>query len=1095
MRRLLIALLALPAWAQITVSDVSTTQTQAILRYVAPSAAACTLQVADMNRSVSIASGSQAGGVVTITTPGPHGLLTGAVVYLENSGVAGWNGWQTVTGAPTPTSFTFAGGAGSSTGGTVGVLTDDVNSTLYAGANLDSRTGNITSGVNRTFVIGHRDAPVASDSNRYTRALQNNSRHHYTITCGANTYSEDFWTKDPPLGNTHNDGLPIDRANPGAYAYPTVTGAGNKAQRLIEPFTGYRAQQTGSAFIDTGVTGLCGTATVTAGGVPGYNCFSGQELFWVSADGTDARDLGKVETTNGAHWGFYTCGGSTYQPFDPLDGDQWFCIQTTDGIHNTLLKVQYGGSHAAGTPGVDIPDCALDGGVQPCLTFTIMQTPAQSVSAAGSAFSNVAKCPGTAGSTGTAEVCTQASVTSCNTGGNEYAWTPFVGTSGGATTLTVGACTQPFLDYAGNPPTAGEFPAGASVLVWSDGTNWNEDSWEFGGISSDGDALFWTREGAQDRKGWLTVFTLGDRTPAGTDANSVRVIAASSSYQVAPCTWCGIHSNFAPSVGIVTYSSNDLSILGPPGTYTSTLTSAALNVTLGVPGGLNTCPANTLGVTGQVCTSITVNGEPIRATDSANLQPVQVGDLAQIDSEYLRWVVKTSATAGWVQRGYMSTAAVHAGTTLTMACGTRNSLQAAVALWNYRADPHGVNASGNTLYIDPGWVIGHQSFNAQVQIFAGWNAAVPACPGGWGGYCYKIRQGDLATFPSATPYIGPLNPNFANIEGVGRPNDVDTHPQTCYGALWCLDGRPLDGGTDGMVGSLATPFTNVAGQLWKFAGAGSILHRKQLETIAYVGPHPYVDISGPATGNVIPTDATGDYEYCLALAANECRAGAAAGDLYVNAPAVDNAYCLYPGTAVQPTANSICFGDFGANTASLVQVGVVTQDLMGAYSRRIGGTFPIWNGQDVFWSATSAPNGLLGFGQIRCVNGNCAAPQNVSITLPPYTLLDTINRGSFQTFMVNVPPVAGASTALVEFGYDPGFFCTSRQEKCAAVGTVVSETTPFYWESEAPARPACAAGCAIAVPALPGRVIYWQYVPYTAGGVAMTPGPMGVLPN
>ena len=132
-----------------------------------------------------------------------HGLLTGAVVYLENTGIAGWDGWQTVTAIPSLSSFTFAntvqGTAGS---GNVGVLVDDVNPSLFAGADQDSRAGNVTvggvvsasgdtsqqlnpaTGKGRAFIIGHRDAEMAADGNRYSRALQTNARHHLTLTCG-----------------------------------------------------------------------------------------------------------------------------------------------------------------------------------------------------------------------------------------------------------------------------------------------------------------------------------------------------------------------------------------------------------------------------------------------------------------------------------------------------------------------------------------------------------------------------------------------------------------------------------------------------------------------------------------------------------------------------------------------------------------------------------------------------------------------------------------------------------------------------------------------------------------------------------------------
>ena len=176
-------LLCAPAWATISVS-LDTSANQAILNYTSPISGACSLQVADMNRGITIASGSQTGGTVTITTGAPHGLLSGAVVYLETTGVTAWDGWQTLTGAAT-TTFTFAGSAGTAATGNVGVLIDDLNPALFSGADQDSRAGNANVGTyGRVFVVGQRTAAIATDGNRYTRALQTASRHHYTLTCG-----------------------------------------------------------------------------------------------------------------------------------------------------------------------------------------------------------------------------------------------------------------------------------------------------------------------------------------------------------------------------------------------------------------------------------------------------------------------------------------------------------------------------------------------------------------------------------------------------------------------------------------------------------------------------------------------------------------------------------------------------------------------------------------------------------------------------------------------------------------------------------------------------------------------------------------------
>ena len=239
--RYLLALLVIPVYAQMANVNVTTSPTQAAIQYVSPAAGACSIQVADMNRAITIASVAQVSTTVTMTTAAPHGLLSGAVIYLEGSGV--WNGWQTLTGAPSTTTFTFTSAlTGGPAGGNAGVLVDDVNPTLYSGSNLDSRAGSITASNSRTFVVGTREADVASDGNRYSRALQNNSRHHFTLTCSTQTFDSEFTTQNLPLGNTWNDGTVADPANPGQYSYPTIQWS-NLAQTLIDPLTGIRSQR------------------------------------------------------------------------------------------------------------------------------------------------------------------------------------------------------------------------------------------------------------------------------------------------------------------------------------------------------------------------------------------------------------------------------------------------------------------------------------------------------------------------------------------------------------------------------------------------------------------------------------------------------------------------------------------------------------------------------------------------------------------------------------------------------------------------------------------------------------------------------------
>jgi hypothetical protein len=259
--------------------------------------------------------------------------------------------------------------------------------------------------------------------------------------------------------------------------------------------------------------------------------------------------------------------------------------------------------------------------------------------------------------------------------------------------------------------------------------------------------------------------------------------------------------------------------------------------------------------------------------------------------------------------------------------------------------------------------------------------------------------------------------------------------------------------------------------------------------MAYVGRSPLVDVSGPAS--VIPTDATGAYQYCSALAAGECANGSAVADIYVNAPFVSVPYCAYPGIAIQgDDTNSICVGSLGPYTGNVVQMGVTAQDVTGAHSRRLGAMFSRWNQQYVYWSALFAPSGLLAFSQTRWLDG--VRSEDMISILPPYpSSTDSLTRSSFIPVNVTFAPVAGVTNVLVEFGYSENgdydhFYCTSRQEACVAVGATVNEATPFYWQSETFNSLACASGCSVAIPTLPQRVTYYRTVSRNGGAVIAT---------
>jgi hypothetical protein len=1224
--------------APFSVSSVSTTSTQAILQYTAPVAGSCSLQVADMNRGISIASCSQSGGVVSCATSAPHGLLAGAVVYLEDTGL--WDGWQTLASA-SGTTLTFRSGtSGSASAGIFGVLIDDVNPALYTGASLDSRTGNIVNGLSRSFVVGHRDAPIALDGNRYSQALQAGSRHTYSLTCGTYMTSGNFSTRATPLGNTHNDGFPVDLSNPGQYAYPNIQWS-NPKQTLTDPFTGLRSfRSTGplgtasaaapfrSAIgpswtnpagpLTTGggvatCTGPCAGAlllradTLTLGHGPAYSDYNATSLEWVQAtlsassstacSGADCQvsvclTVDGVSCASGSKTITLTTSPAAYTvgtqklmdlwqtsgapPITYVDVSQ--AVGTVSYVASTkrvtwasgnFFNTKWGAGSRIVIAGTEYSVASVQNERQLTLAsgpasdgtalavsannFGVLITKSTSATNTVSVGYATFQYGSSAMTLGTELVYGQfsyAPVTVNGVAGNNF-WAGnelFWAAADGSDVRDLGLAETQYTD---SPPTVyGTQPCGgqSSFLDPLDGDSFYCDigttdgshhqdivrgkytgphtavpfgtvipdcshngntqpcltfttmvhidvvapafsaayrasgyvagDWYWdGSAGTTDDFAIHTRECCQDTKGWIFIWTLGDRTPYGTDSNSFRPIAATSSYQTAvPMTWCTIHSMGAgPDAGWVVPSFNDLA-------YPVTLTSATLNTTVGAPGGMNTCPTNPFGITGRNCTEVNTTGEP-------SLQNLRVGDLLRADWEWMRVLVKNSSTDLWLQRKSVGILASHGSTTLNTACGGYTDIISNNILWDYVHDPYGTNSSGNTLVIDPYEPGGHNTISngstdmAGVEMSSGGNYSTQcdqSVIGTGNPLCYQVRFGHIGTLPAASRTYVAGNPQFSGVVGYGNPNSVDSHPGSCT-ASWCLDSRTmLGGGSGNTLGSIGSPFTLVTGQLWKCAGCGSVLNRKLLTTMAYVGRFPLVDVSGPSSS--ISTTPVGSYTWCHARTAGECYSGSAANDVYVNAPYVSYGYCYYPGIGAQPgDANNICIGDLGANTGYLAQIGTGRQDLFGGTSRRIGTNYSRWSLMWVFWISSSNPSGSIISSNAPWLDG--VRTDNLVSVPPPYPAADSASRGTFIPVTIQSDPPAGlmVNDAIMEFGYaengDPGsFFCTTRRESCVAVSGAIRSSSPFFYEqTERYSGAACSAGCTVAIPALSQRVLYYRW--------------------
>jgi len=171
------------------------------------------------------------------------------VAQISNVSVLGVTNTQAVLQytAPDASACTVA----VSTSPTYSPLVHDVDSSIFAGSNLDNRPGSMSSGVPRTFVAGTRDAEQGLNGHWYSRALQALTPHYYQIACGALTATGTFTTGNIALGNTYNDVLPPAPSAAsnktyfytGQYAWPeflnwNTADPAARQEMVIDPQTG-----------------------------------------------------------------------------------------------------------------------------------------------------------------------------------------------------------------------------------------------------------------------------------------------------------------------------------------------------------------------------------------------------------------------------------------------------------------------------------------------------------------------------------------------------------------------------------------------------------------------------------------------------------------------------------------------------------------------------------------------------------------------------------------------------------------------------------------------------------------------------------------
>lgn len=563
------------------------------------------------------------------------------------------------------------------------------------------------------------------------------------------------------------------------------------------------------------------------------------------------------------------------------------------------------------------------------------------------------------------------------------------------------------------------------------------------------------------------------------------------------------------------------------------------------------CPTSILTnppfpATGNHCTLITVNTTVPTARIPAGEHlggSLQVGDIVDCQGEYCRVVSVVDGTHFWAQRQFSNTqygAATcvstgdvncnwsHAiGTVFNMPQGSTDRATAvylsdygAMAWWDYLADPLGLNPAdpageglpAATKYFESVFPTASH-FDWKDHIFLndnGYGATV--LPDNGKADAIRICPTSNQRFGCAPVFSINANPAFSGLAGAAYGNFGDQHPSIIspdpllFGNS-IVSGLPIfpffvDFQTTGIIGDNVAAIQTLASgatQVYKLVPMsvpGHSADTKRLVTEIFAGGYAIADVSAP--GRMLADNASDQYHSCTAAVDGECWAGSSAGDRFANAP-----YVVIPpaGTGISgitcyPTVFDLCPWILGSHQGMFSQIGMQRQDIFGTDGRAL--TWGLGVGRRTGGTTRITPDGqwqLLPIGAGAVSSSILLAKVG---SFPPYS---GVNRTEFLPYPVPVPAKAGGSTAVVDYGFDENFRCSTRNDSCVANGNAVNSANPFYWLSQMVALhalgtdigKACSSGCVINIPAISGRTVYYRMRWLSSGGATVAIGKTQVI--
>ncbi len=313
--------------------------------------------------------------------------------------------------------------------------------------------------------------------------------------------------------------------------------------------------------------------------------------------------------------------------------------------------------------------------------------------------------------------------------------------------------------------------------------------------------------------------------------------------------------------------------------------------------------------------------------------------------------------------------------------------------------------------------------------------------------------------------------------------------------LWGGDWRaynPSSGNSQGSGSTLysGTGLASVSGYantytINNIAGSTNI---KTSPLLGWGGPRLLQDISGPSS---VISDSTTD-SYCYAYNAGECMSGSTKGQIYVSMKGVN---ATSPVCNTNTYSNVVpCITGTNSNGGWAVQQMLSPVDTSARFFRRLtlGLAAPAMHFDFQTWMAD--PTGQWGFFVAPYVNG--ARSDWYEMKLPPWPSPDNQIRTNFIKIPVQTGTFPGAAYARILFGYvengtPANFYCTTRAESCSTDVPASTPSDPFSFLSESARH--VPAGSTIQIPAISGRVVYYEVQQLNSSGTVVWTGPVNVV--